>query len=159
MMESGDIHIRLAETSDIPAIQALFRDTVLQINARDYSQEQISVWALQADLEFLWMEKVQETHFLVAVMDDSLAGFGTLTPDCNIEMLYTAVHAQGKGIASRLLTALESEARLRGFEWLVTDASLTAKGVFERNGFEVIRQQTVELRGAPFVNYKMIKAL
>lgn len=159
MTTPTDMHIRQAELSDIPAIQALFRETVLQINVRDYSQEQISVWALQADLDFLWMEKVEETHFLVAIMDGSLAGFGTLTPDCNIEMLYTAVHAQGKGVASRLLADLETEARRRGFEWLVTDASLTAKHVFERNGFEVIRQQTVELRGSPFVNYKMIKAL
>ncbi len=158
-MSAASMHIRLAEASDIPAIQALFRDTVLQVNARDYTEEQVSVWALQADLDFLWMEKLSETHFLLAILDERMAGFGSLTTDCNIEMLYTAVDAQGKGVASRLLAELESEARRRGNEWLVTDASLTALRVFERNGFEVIREQTVVLRGSPFINYKMIKAL
>jgi putative acetyltransferase len=119
----------------------------------------VAVWALQADLDFLWMEKLSETHVLLAWMDGRLAGFGTLTTDCNIEMLYTAVDAQGKGVATRLLAELETEARRRGYEWLVTDASLTARRVFERNGFELIREQTVELRGAPFTNYKMMKAL
>jgi putative acetyltransferase len=95
----------------------------------------------------------------LAILDEHVAGFGSLTTDCNIEMLYTAVDAQGKGVASRLLAELESEARRRGNEWLVTDASLTALRVFERNGFEVIREQTVVLRGSPFINYKMIKAL
>lgn len=158
-MIAADIHIRHAEPSDIPQIQDLFRETVLQVNARDYTDEQVSIWALQADLDFLWLEKVQETHFLVALLGDRLAGFGSLTTDCNIEMLYTAVHAQGKGVATRLLAELETEARRRGYEWLVTDASLTARRVFERNGFELVREQTVELRGSPFTNYKMMKGL
>lgn len=158
-MSAESMHIRLAEASDIPAIQALFRETVLQVNARDYTEEQVSVWALQAELDFLWIEKLSETHVLLAILDGRLAGFGSLTTDCNIEMLYTAVDAQGKGVASRLLAELEAEARRRGYEWLVTDASLTARRVFERNGFELLREQTVDLRGAPFTNYKMVKGL
>jgi putative acetyltransferase len=158
-MSAASIHIRLAEASDIPTIQALFRETVLQVNARDYTEEQVSVWALQADLDFLWMEKLSETHFLLAILDERLAGFGSLTTDCNIEMLYTAVDAQGKGVASRLLAELEAEARRRGYDWLVTDASLTARQVFEKCGFELVREQTVALRGAPFTNYKMMKGL
>jgi GNAT superfamily N-acetyltransferase len=158
-MIAADIHIRLADLSDIPHIQALFRDTVLQVNVRDYTDEQVSVWALQAELDHLWIEKLSETHVLLAILDGRLAGFGTLTIDCNIEMLYTAVDAQGRGVATRLLAELEAEARRRGYYWLVTDASLTARRVFERNGFELVREQTVELRGAPFTNYKMMKAL
>ena len=158
-MSSASIHIRLAELSDIPHIQALFRETVLQVNARDYTEEQVSVWALQAELDFLWMEKLSETHFLLAILNGRLAGFGSLTTDCNIEMLYTAVDAQGQGVASRLLGELEAEARRRGYEWLVTDASLTARRVFERCGFELLREQTVDVRGAPFTNYKMMKGL
>lgn len=158
-MSAASIRIRLAELSDIPNIQALFRETVLQVNARDYTEEQVSVWALQAELDFLWMEKLSETHFLLAILDGRLAGFGSLTTDCNIEMLYTAVDAQGKGVASRLLAELEAEARRRGYEWLVTDASLTARRVFERCGFELLREQTVDVRGAPFTNYKMMKGL
>lgn len=158
-MSAASIRIRLAELSDIPNIQALFRETVLQVNARDYTEEQVSVWALQAELDFLWMEKLSETHFLLAILDGRLVGFGSLTTDCNIEMLYTAVDAQGKGVASRLLAELEAEARRRGYEWLVTDASLTARRVFERCGFELLREQTVDVRGAPFTNYKMMKGL
>jgi putative acetyltransferase len=158
-MSAASIHIRLAELSDIPHIQVLFRDTVLRVNLRDYTEEQVSIWALQAELDFLWMEKLSETYVLAAFLDGRLAGFGSLTPDCNIEMLYTAVDAQGKGVASRLLAELEAEARRRGYDWLVTDASLTARRVFEKCGFELVREQTVELRGAPFTNYKMMKGL
>lgn len=40
-----------------------------------------------------------------------------------------------------------------------TEASITARPFFERNGFEVIEAQDVELRGETFRNYRMAKAL
>ncbi len=158
-MMSDLLHIRLAKKSDIPAICALFRETVLTINIRDYTSEQVSVWALQADFDFLWLEKITETHFLLAFMDEELAGFASLTDSCNVEMLYTSKVHQGRGVAKRLITELEAEARHRNAEWLVTDASKTARPVFEKMGFTLVREQQVELRGAVFTNYKLMKDL
>lgn len=153
------LHIRLANKSDIPAICALFRDTVLHINIRDYTPEQVSVWALQADFDFVWREKIKDTHFLLAFMDGDLAGFGSLTDSCNIDMLYTSQAHQGRGVARRLIAELEAEARRRNYDWLVTDASKTARPAFEKLGFITVKEQQVELRGALFTNYKMMKDL
>ncbi len=132
---------------------------MLTINIRDYTPEQVSVWALQADFDFLWMEKITDTHFLVAFLDGELAGFASLTDSCNVEMLYTSQTHQGRGVAKRLLTELETEARRRHFDWLVTDASKTARPVFEKMGYFTVNEQQVELRGALFTNYKMMKDL
>lgn len=153
------LHIRRATEADIPAICALFRETVLTVNIRDYTPEQVAIWALQADLDFIWLEKISETHFLVALIDGELAGFGSLTAQCNIEMLYTSARHQGKGVAKTLLSELESEARNRCYDWLVADASKTAKPVFERFGYRTVREQVVDLRGSTFTNYKMVKDL
>lgn len=158
-MMSDLLHVRLAKKSDIPAICALFRETVLGISILDYTPEQVTVWALQADFDFLWLEKITETHFLLAFLDEDLAGFASLTETCNIEMLYTAKAHQGKGVARRLITELEAEARRRRYDWLVTDASKTARPAFEKMGFLTVKEQHVELRGALFTNYKMVKDL
>lgn len=156
---TDSIHIRPAEPGDVPAISDLFRTTVLTVSIRDYAPEQVAVWALQADFDFIWLEKIEQTHFLLAEIGHEPAGFGSLTTDCTIEMLYTSAHHQGKGVAKALLAALESEARRRGYDWLVTDASKTARPVFEKGGFVLVKEQTVQLRGTAFTNYKMIKDL
>ena len=37
--------LRRYESKDLPEIADLFRETILTVNCRDYSQEQVEVWA------------------------------------------------------------------------------------------------------------------
>jgi N-acetylglutamate synthase-like GNAT family acetyltransferase len=63
------------------------------------------------------------------------------------------------GVGSQLLNTIETKAKELGIKRLFTEASITAKGFFERRGFQVIKQQEVELRGMKFINYCMDKEI
>ncbi len=53
--------------------------------------------------------------------------------------------------------ALEGEARRRILTSLLTEASITARPFFERQGFVMLQEQMVKRRGVEMINYHMIK--
>jgi N-acetylglutamate synthase-like GNAT family acetyltransferase len=63
------------------------------------------------------------------------------------------------GVASRLLSEMETRARALGAKRLYTQASLTAYGFFQRRGFKLVRAQDVELRGVQLRNFIMERSL
>ncbi len=156
------IALRKYEDSDIEEIVTLFYETVHTINARDYSPEQLDVWASRDDQETriaAWRSSLRRHMTYVAVMGDSIVGFADMTLEGYLDRLYVHKDAQGQGVATALVNTLESEAaRLRILE-INTDASVTAKSFFERRGYVVIASQIVERKGVQLVNFKMLKSL
>jgi putative acetyltransferase len=65
----------------------------------------------------------------------------------------------GRGVGSRLLVAVEGEARKTGLERIHTEASITARPFFVRWGFRVVREQVVERRGVGMTNFVTEKDL
>ena len=53
-----DFEIRQATIDDIPEITSLFRNTIININSRDYSDKQIKVWASGADDIEKWEKRI-----------------------------------------------------------------------------------------------------
>jgi putative acetyltransferase len=51
---------------------------------------------------------------------------------------------------------LENHVLETGMQKITTHASITAKPFFEKRGYKVINEQTVELRGQLFTNFLMI---
>lgn len=68
--------------SDIKEIAELFYQTVHTVNRADYTEEQLSVWATgNIDLD-AWNSSLSEHNTIVAVLDEEIVGFATLTePD------------------------------------------------------------------------------
>ncbi|HBV14092.1 GNAT family N-acetyltransferase [Chryseobacterium carnipullorum] len=58
-----------------------------------------------------------------------------------------------------MYTFIEQEAILRKQKILTADVSKTAKPFFEKMGFKMIREQTVDVKGIGLTNYKMEKEL
>ncbi|MCU7915753.1 MAG: GNAT family N-acetyltransferase [Candidatus Thiodiazotropha sp. (ex Gloverina cf. vestifex)] len=69
----------------------------------------------------------------------------------------TRLAGLGKGVGSALLQAIEAEALRLGLAQLSVEASITARGFFERKGFVVGSAQRVTRRGEDFLNYLMFK--
>ena len=151
--------IRQATAADLLAITQLFYDTVTVINQVDYTPEQIAAWRAGASNSEGWETRIQQQYFLVAEEQDTILGFGSLTPDGCIDLLYVHKDYQGRGIAARLLTTLENQARSRGLSLLYAYVSLTARPFFEHHRYRVVRRQTVEVRGAKMDNYQMEKRI
>jgi GNAT superfamily N-acetyltransferase len=95
----------------------------------------------------------------VAVVDELIIGFTDLKPSGHLDRMYVHPEHEGRGVASALLNRLEDTARCQGLTKLFTEASITAKPLFERRGFEVLTAQVVEHRGEKFTNFKMEKHL
>ena len=88
-----------------------------------------------------------------------MVAFIDLEPDGDIDRLFCAPEAAGRGVASRLYESLETAARAQGIERLFTEASELARRFFERKGFTVLQRQDKILRGVPIHNYRMAKTL
>lgn len=141
-------------TSDCGRLAELFYQTVHSVNAKDYSAEQLAVWADgRVDLRE-WDKSFLEHHTVVAVEDDEIVGFGDIAQSGYLDRLYVHKDHQGEGIASAICDKLEQAV---GERKITTHASITARPFFEQRGYHVIRQQEVVRGGIALTNFVMEK--
>ena len=153
------VSIRPYTLADLDLLIALFNGAVRRVASRDYTPAQIAAWAPDTPDRAAWAARLGGRPTLVAEMDGVIAGFSDLEPDGHIDMLFVDADHQGRGVAGALLDRIETMAREQGLERLFTEASITARPVFEHRGFHVEAAQDVPLRGQTFRNYRMTKAL
>ncbi|PHN07442.1 GNAT family N-acetyltransferase [Flavilitoribacter nigricans] len=151
--------IRQATVADYDRIAQLFRNTILNVNIRHYSPEQVKVWSERVKDTPRWLRKITDQYFLLVEDGDELQGMGSITPDGYLDMMYVSHLHQGKGIARMLVEKLEAFARKREVSLIRVDVSLTARPFFERMGFRIVRPQKVEMDGLIFDNFVMEKQL
>jgi len=145
--------IREYHTSDCKEITELFYNTVHTINAKDYTKEQLDVWATgQVDLE-KWNQLLQEHYSIVAVENGIIIGFGDIDKTGYLDHLFVHADYQGKGIATAICDRLEQI--VQGD--ITTHASVTAKPFFEKRGYKVVKEQQVERQGIFLTNFCMEK--
>lgn len=148
--------IRNYKPSDCKELTDLFYHTVHTVNAKDYTKEQLAVWATgQIDLE-IWNQSLLAHVSLVAIDKEAILGFGDI--DCNgyLDRLYVHKDYQGKGIATALCNKLEQAA---DGSKITTHASITAKPFFENRGYQVIKKHQVVRNGISLTNYLMEKKM
>ena len=75
------MELRRYQSSDCKEVTELFYNTIHMINAKDYTKEQLDVWATgQVDLE-KWNYSLQEHYSIVAVDNEIIVGFGDIDKD------------------------------------------------------------------------------
>lgn len=151
--------VRPYAAADLDALIALFQGSVRKVARRDYSLDQVLAWAPDEVDRERWALLLSANSTWVAAGGVGTAGFITLEPNGRLGMLYVDAELQGQGIASRLLSRLESSARSRGLSRIFTEASITARPFFESQGFEVVQAQTVARRGQDLTNFRMVRRL
>lgn len=138
--------------SDCEQLAELFYHTVHTVNARDYSQEQLGVWATgNVDLS-VWNKSFLEHNTLVVIEKSIIVGFGDIDSTGYLDRLYVHKDYQRQGIASVLCDKLEN-----GFTKITTHASITAKPFFLHRGYKVVKEQQVVRNGISLTNYIMEK--
>lgn len=147
------MEIRKYQPSDCEELARLFYNTVHTINVKDYTEEQLNVWATgEVDLE-KWNQSLQEHFSVVMVDNENIVGFGDIDRTGYLDRLFVHADYQGKGIATAICEQLEQA--IQGS--IVTHASITAKPFFEKRGYRVIKEQQVERQGIFLINYMMEK--
>ncbi|MBU3810689.1 MAG: GNAT family N-acetyltransferase [Candidatus Niameybacter stercoravium] len=146
--------LRKYEQTDCKYLTELFYDTVHSVNARDYTEEQLNVWATgNVNLEE-WDKSLLEHFTVVAVEDNVIVGFGDIDKTGYLDRLYVHKDYQNRGIATAICNELEHAADKAK---ITTYASITAKSFFEKRGYKVIKEQNVERKGILLTNYLMEK--
>ncbi|MEE6128000.1 GNAT family N-acetyltransferase [Chryseobacterium arthrosphaerae] len=159
ILNNASISIRKGSLNDLPAMQQLFADTIQVICKNDYNDLQRNAWSAGADNEERWMNVIKGQYVLIAEAENQLVGFSTLDQGTYIDLLFVHKDHQHQGIASLLYAKMEEEALRHGQKQLTADVSKTARPFFEKSGFRILKEQTVNVRGIDLINYKMIKNL
>lgn len=147
--------IREYQTLDGKELRELFYHTVHTVNAKDYTKEQLDVWAeRQADLE-QWNQSFQEHYSIVAVEGDMIAGFGDIDKNGYLDRLFVHADFLRKGIGTAICDRLEQKIKGK----ILTHASITASPFFEERGYKVIKEQKVERSGVLLTNFVMEKEI
>ncbi|OJU56147.1 MAG: hypothetical protein BGN96_14940 [Bacteroidales bacterium 45-6] len=145
MPQSNDVKIRKTVFQDLEAVNAILNDAIANTNAylssRQKSMKDTEDWFRQHDTSIGYFAFSAEMGHLVA-------GWACVSPFRSIDgfaptaevSVYVDVLHRGKGIAGKLLEALENEARRRSFHNLISFITIdneTSLHLHRKHGFEV----------------------
>jgi len=150
--------LRPYRPADKRYLQQLFFDTVHTVNARDYTPEQLKVWAPEEPDRDVWA-LLDAQYCYIVEYQKFIVGFISLSQLGRIDFLYVHKDYQGRGIAKNLLKQIERLAKKKGLECLTTESSITAREFFEKAGFSVHTENRKMLKGLEFRILAMDKTL
>ena len=144
---------------DTPLLAEIFRASIAELAADDYSESQQAAWASGADDEEEFARRLGGQLTLIATTDGSPVGFASLANNETIDLLYVHPAVAGQGAGAMLIDALEKLAGARGAKRLTADVSDTAQDFFKKRGFTATQRNTVQLGGEWLANTTMERAL
>jgi ribosomal-protein-alanine N-acetyltransferase len=99
-------------------------------------------------VEQFWQELAQDTRaYVVADGEEGLEGYAgafLLAPDSDVQTIGVRADRRGRGLASRLLSALTAEARASGCTHMMLEVradNAAAIRLYERHGFAAISRR------------------
>jgi putative acetyltransferase len=145
--------------ADAPMLAEIFRASIGELAADDYSEAQRDAWASAADDEAVFAKRLSAQLTLIATLGGAPVGFASLKDNEGIDMLYVHPAATGQGAGAMLLDALEKLAAARGAGKLTVEASDTAQDFFQRRGYAPMRRNSVSRGGEWLASTTMHKPL
>ncbi len=153
--------IRRYRQKDCKEIVLLFYDTVHSVNASHYTESQLAAWAPEVEeIDLMgWDKSFNEQHTIIAEENNMIVGFGNINNTGYLDKLFVHKKFQKQGIAREILDQLEQYAKHKEVKFIITESSITAKGFFEKYGYQVIKEQQVERKRQFLTNFLMRKNL
>ena len=150
--------IRNYSIEDCKILLELFYNTVHEINKKDYSKNQLDIWAKpNIDSDF-WNKSFLEHYTIVAEINGIIVGFGDIDGDY-LDRLYVHKDHQRKSIGTKIVDSLEQHAQSKTHTKIITHSSITAKPFFENRGYIVKTIQQVNRENILLTNYVMEKVI
>ena len=96
------ISVRDYRPEDAQALAEIYFNTIHRINIKDYTQEQVDVWAPESSLEEEgWKKKFLRTNPIIAVVGDKIVGFAEFEPNGLISIAFIVIMSGlAKGLVS-----------------------------------------------------------
>jgi putative acetyltransferase len=149
------LKIRRFQSSDSETLWQLKFRTVRDVNIKDYSFEQVSVWCPNDYDEGAWLARISKINPFVVEKNGVIAAYADLQTSGHIEHFYCDKAYIGQGIGGYLMQHLLRTAKQKSILILKSDVSITAKPFFEHFGFVVLKPQVVRLNNVEMKNYLM----
>ncbi len=143
----------------MPLLAEIFRASIEELAADDYSDAQREAWASAADDQDQFGARLGGELTLVATFEGDPVGFASLADNSRIDMLYVNPAAAGQGAGAMLCDALEKLAGARGIKEITVEASDTARGFFDKRGFVARTRNSISVAGEWIANTTMTKSL
>ncbi len=135
-------------------IPELFTNTIHKTCNKDYSKEQLNVWAnIHIDYK-AWHNRLNKTKPYLAIIDEKLVGFVEFYDDY-IDCFYVHNEYQGKGVGKMLMNHIFKLAKQKEQSLLRVDVSITAKAFFEKFGFTEVKKNILKRQNIQLINYSM----
>jgi putative acetyltransferase len=135
------MQIRPAIESDAGGICEMHIRSIRELCIRDYTPEQIEVWAgpkRPSD----YLEPIRGKRIFVAEQAGQIAGFGDYHATKNeICAIYVHPDFVRQGLGRALFLVVTDELKARGFSHVELDASLTSVGFYEAMGCRKIEER------------------
>lgn len=152
--------IRPLVEEDIFEMQQLFRSTVLNVNLRDYTNEEVMDWASCGDDVAHWKDLLSQNCYIGAFDErDRMAGFSSMNKKGYLHSMFVHKNMQEKGVATQLLEEVEKMAVAYGVTEITSEVSLTARPFFERKGYKVVKSQKCRANKLELTNFVMCKRI
>ena len=109
-LPSPSYKLRKLSEEDIPVLQTLFRETVLHVNARDYTREEVEDWASCGE-SAEHMKDLLARNDYVAVLNEQgeIIGFSSMNAEGYLHSLFVHKDYQRVGVGSLLLSRSEPD--------------------------------------------------
>ena len=143
---------------DTPLLAEIFRESVEELTADDYSESQQKAWASAADNEEAFAQRLGRQLTLIATMNGTPMGFVSLEGE-TIDLIYVHPTVAGQGAGTMMMDALEKLSAARGGKRLTADVSDSALDFFGKRGFTPQQRNTVLRGGEWLYNTTMEKPL
>jgi putative acetyltransferase len=155
--------IRTYRSTDLDQVVDLFSRAVREVNRRDYSAEQLAVWAPEPPDKAMWAERLASGGVFVCEGERGLTGFARILRvadgDGYLDLLFVHPEALGQGVGRVLMERVLAWAAEQRLKRITSDVSITARPFMEKQGFTVVAAQTVSRGKVEFRNFKMALAL
>lgn len=148
--------IRKATLKDLPFIQNLCIETIVNTCHRDYNSLQIEAWISSVKNSKKWKDAIQNEYFLVAEKNNLIIGFTSLKNKNYINFMYVHQNYLQQGIASLLYNNILAVATQENVDQLTANVSITAKPFFKSKGFKVMKENLNIINNIEIINYSMI---
>ena len=155
-----NLGIRPLTELDIPEMRELFRATVLTVNSKDYTKEEVADWASCGESVAHWKELLAKNDYIGAIDGQGkIVGFSSMNAEGYLHSMFVHKDWQGKGVATLLLSEVEKMACGYGVRKISVEVSITARPFFEKHGYKVVKEQKAKANRLWLTNYVMEKTL
>lgn len=145
--------------ADTMALRDLFAQSIEELTAGEYDDDQRLAWAASAADADEFREFLAGMLTLVVRIEGEYAGFGSLKDNNHLEMLFVHPYYAGQGVGTTIADALERLAAARGAKAMTVAASDTAQPFFKARGYVVTQRNTLMVDDQWLANTTMTKKL